>query len=359
MTPDTTTSPKPTGVHLVGSICGTATSASAFYKALTSFPNRLRRLPDGEPAHRSTFVGWQMGVFAHTPDVLRKYDDAINCIQQAPVPVAEVTKIVANMPPLEPGYDDAALESYAEFKKLKEEGKIPKGARFQVCLPTVFCVICLIREGFQEPVEPVYEEALLGCLRRIEEVVPSEELAVQWDIAGEPMTLEGAFRPHFEPWFAKGESREVLLDEIVGRIARLVGKVKQGAEVGMHICYGDWGHKHFVEPKDTGLMVEIAKGVIDRAERKVQWVHMPVPKSRDDEAYFLPLKDFGFEETELYLGLVHANDREGTDRRLKTAQDVLGGRNFGIATECGLGRTPVEDLAEIAEICCDISAPVT
>lgn len=34
------------------------------------------------------------------------------------------------------GYDDAAIESYAIFKRLREEGIIPQGVRFQVGLPS-------------------------------------------------------------------------------------------------------------------------------------------------------------------------------------------------------------------------------
>ena len=34
------------------------------------------------------------------------------------------------------GYDDAAIESYDVFKKLRDEGVIPPGVKFQVGLPS-------------------------------------------------------------------------------------------------------------------------------------------------------------------------------------------------------------------------------
>ena len=47
--------------------------------------------------------------------------------------------------------------------------------------------------------------------------------------------------------------------------------------------------------------------------------------------------------TELYLGLVHNTDgKEGTMRRLKAASSVIS--DFGIATECGLGRRERETI---------------
>ncbi|KAJ5648332.1 hypothetical protein N7490_004704 [Penicillium lividum] len=83
----------------------------------------------------------------------------------------------------------------------------------------------------------------------------------------------------------------------------------------------------------------------------LSWIHMPVPKSRDDPAYFEALKRLTLgDKTKLYLGLVHANDKEGTHRRLQAAQSIIPGKNFGIATECGMGRTPKEDLSGILQI---------
>lgn len=44
----------------------------------------------------------------------------------------------------------------------------------------------------------------------------------------------------------------------------------------------------------------------------------------------------------LYLGLVHFNDEEGPRRRNRAAQIVV--KDFGVATECGIGRTPADQL---------------
>jgi hypothetical protein len=66
---------------------------------------------------------------------------------------------------------------------------------------------------------------------------------------------------------------------------------------------------------------------------------MPVPRHRDDDAYFAPLRDLDIGEAKLYLGLVHHTDGvEGARRRLATARKYITG--FGIATECGFGRRP-------------------
>jgi hypothetical protein len=51
--------------------------------------------------------------------------------------------------------------------------------------------------------------------------------------------------------------------------------------------------------------------------------------------------------TELYLGLVHPNDEEGTKRRIRAVGEAGVEMTFGVATECGLGRTPVGELDSI------------
>lgn len=43
--------------------------------------------------------------------------------------------------------------------------------------------------------EPLYAEALLSCLQRIQDAIPAEDLAIQWDLAAEFALLEGVAGP--------------------------------------------------------------------------------------------------------------------------------------------------------------------
>ena len=52
----------------------------------------------------------------------------------------------------------------------------------------------------------------------------------------------------------------------------------------------------------------ISKG----AARSVDWIHLPVPKSRVDAACFAPLKQLRLADTELHLGLLHSDGELGT-----------------------------------------------
>jgi hypothetical protein len=63
-----------------------------------------------------------------------------------------------------------------------------------------------------------------------------------------------------------------------------------------------------------------------------------VPKDRSDAAYYRPLGGLdGSGDTTLYLGLIHHDDHEGDRARIRTAREFA--RGFGVASECGWGRT--------------------
>jgi len=184
----------------------------------------------------------------------------------------------------------------------------------------------------QAVLETPMEAALLREMNQIAQAVAPDELAIQWDVAAEIAILETDF---FEAHL-KGNKTG-----IIDRLARLGNAVPMNVELGYHLCYGNAGQKHFKEPTDTGLMVEIANGIFERIRRPVNWLHMPVPIDRDDAAYFEPLSNLRLSVgTELFLGLLHHGDGSaGAGRRMATASRYVS--KYGVASECGLsGHTP-------------------
>jgi hypothetical protein len=101
------------------------------------------------------------------------------------------------------------------------------------------------------------------------------------------------------------------------------------------------------------LLARLASRVAGGLQRPLNWVHMPVPRDRDDDAYFTPLRELHLPAgTELFLGLVHATDgMDGLQRRAAAAQRFSPA--FGIATECGFGRRP----AQTVPPCWNCTAP--
>ena len=324
-------------IHLVGS--APYASAEEMFRAVAAHLGaqlgaRLKRLPDGEVGERDSWIKWQHARIGQSPQFRLIEVDPV----YVPVPPYALVEGVASADDIELpelGYADAAIESFAVFQRLAD-GVIPPGVRFQVGLPSPLSVASIyIVPPSRALFEQAYGRAMGRDLERILAAIPADRLAIQWEAAVEFALLEGIMPGHL------GDD---MLDGITGRLAGLVDMVPAGAEAGIHLCYGDSGHKHFCEPADTGHLVDVANGVSARARRAIDWVHMPVPKERDDDAYFAPLAGLALKPgCELYLGLVHRTGGiEGTRRRIAAAEKVV--QNFGIATECGLARRPPETI---------------
>ncbi len=94
-------------------------------------------------------------------------------------------------------------------------------------------------------------------------------------------------------------------------------------------------------------MVALANAVFSNVTRPLKWVHMPVPRNRDDDDYFVPLRDLRLPSgTEFYLGLVHLSDGlAGATRRMAAAKRHV--QNFGVGYECGLRSFSPETIWEM------------
>ena len=120
-------------------------------------------------------------------------------------------------------------------------------------------------------------------------------------------------------------------------LARLGDAVPEPAELGYHLCYGTPNDEHVVMPEDLANAVEMTHLILAGLARSLQFVHVRAPRHRDDAAYYAPLAGLRLPGgCELYLGVIHHDDREGDRRRIAAASRTVS--DFGIATECGWGR---------------------
>lgn len=340
----------PQGVLLVGSV-PFSSAEEVFTRSCTSLPHRLLYLADGETGERDNFIGWQLSRFPQ--DTIQFF------LGGSDGPPAGQRKFdIDSVKPT--GYDDAAISSYAKFKDLQKEGVIPLGTRFKVCLPSPFnCLQGHIREEFRSSLEPFYEQRMEDSLRRIVSTIPASDLAIQWDMALEVGSLEfergetsdAMFRPYYEP----------VMKGTLDRISRFCDLIPSTVKLGFHLCYGDFNHQHFLQPESLAIVVDLANGIANRVAaqggRQIDWLHLPVPRDREDSAYFEPLKTLDSRFVLLYLGLVHPHDEEGTRKRIETAHKIYD-RPFGVATECGLGRTPKAVIESIFQISRDVTTTV-
>lgn len=344
---------QPQGALLVGSV-NFDDAETTMRTASDLLGGHLRRIPDGEVGKRFHWIMFQPDVLGQAEGIERVGDEPIPFgagLDARGLRLAEgIDPADIAIPPL--GYAAAAIESYAVFRRLRDEGAIPAGIRFEVALPTPLAVISSFFQGAdREAFEVHYTAAMLRELDEITAAIPHDDLAIQWDVASEMGILEGAsgYGALMDAWW-DGD----VFTGLVARLATLVDAVPADVEVGVHLCYGDAGERHFVEPTDAANLVRYANAVAEASERPFTWLHLPVPIERDDEAYFAPLADLA-PVNELYLGLVHREDGvEGAQRRIAAAQRFAPA--FGVATECGIGRAPAGSTEGILRTHAEVAA---
>jgi hypothetical protein len=337
------------GAHLVGSI-NLPDAATTFRTVSDHLGDRVKRIPDGEVGERFYWIQFQTRRFDQTdglsrvpgePVILRDIFDVRPFVLDEGFDAHDLT-----FPNL--GYADAAIESYSAFAALRDAGAIRPGTRFQVSLPTPAAVVgAFIVAANRAEVEPVYERALFNELGRILNSIPHHDLAIQWDTAVEFALLEATnirSSNSMTAWF------DDVMGGVVERAVRQAAAVPVDVDLGYHLCYGDVEEAHFVQPKDAGYLATFVSRVLAGSPRPVDWVHLPVPIDRDDDAYFAPLADVTIPAaTELYLGLIHHEDGvEGAFRRADAA--LRAQPRFGIATECGFGRGPSDRTTALLDL---------
>ena len=312
-------------VHFVGSIA-LDTVDDVFKTCGRALGRRLKRLPDGEPGGRQLWISWQIPLLRASP-YLKPVSHDPN--QLTPLELAPGVKPEA-VHFGELGYCREARVSYEDFCAARERGDVPHNVRFQVSLPTPFAVISpFVRGEGMFPVLAAYEQAMIKEARAICAAIPHDDLSIQWDVCLEMVAWDG--QPSIIPPI---EDKEQVIPPPLGR---LCDAIPSDVEVGIHLCYGDFDAKHFIEPVDATKMVELANAIAAAAKHPLAWVHMPVPIARDDDAFFEPLRNLDLDPgTEIYLGLVHEDGVAATKRRIAAASKYL--REFGIATECGIAR---------------------
>lgn len=330
-------------IHFVGSL-GMADAETVFRTLAEIVGDGAKRYTDGEHGGRARWIRYQFNVMERTPGLEVEKDYVPPASGGNPSRPYFMTRDGVEASEIEfgaLGYADEAIASFELFSRLKADGTIPSATRFQVSLPTPVAVLW----GFIAPeqrvaLEPAYEKAMSAEVAKITAAIPADELAIQWDVCQETLAQDGALELYFDDTF----------DGSVARACRMSALVPEPAELGIHLCYGDPGHKHIQEPVDTGTCVQLASAIVATCPRPVNWIHLPVPRERDDDAYFAPLSDLKLgPETELVLGLVHhTGGVDATTRRMETAHRHV--KDFGIATECGFGRRDPETIAELLRI---------
>jgi hypothetical protein len=321
-------------VHLVGSI--PLPDAETVFRTLSATLGRhLLRLPDGETGIRKTWIRFLQDVLAEHAAIEVAGDvPPFRFVQWDGKLIREIPRlrlkrgVTPDPDGFKTGYADMAIASWAIFDRLQKAGVIPAHVKFQISLPTPIAPIYNNMLPADRPgLLPALTRHFIGEVEKIAAAMPHDRIGLQWDVCQELLAWEGYYERG--PVDFRTETTEAL--------ARVGNAVPADIELGYHLCYGSPADEHLVQPKDTGIMVEMANAILAGVGRPIQFFHMPVPKGRTDDGYFAPVANLRLRPgTDLYLGLIHHDDAAGDAARLAAARRHV--RVDGIATECGMAR---------------------
>jgi hypothetical protein len=182
---------------LVGSLPVPDTE-SALRSGAELFGDLVFALPDGETGPRAAWVGYERERLCRPAEgvvVVAETESPTGIPRHAyETPVFAVAEGVdkirfASWPRI-----DDAIESYATFERLVDEGAVPPSLRFQVGLPFPASALNAFKARFGHDypiVERAFEELVERELARLLDAVPAQRLAIQWDCAYETQDIEG------------------------------------------------------------------------------------------------------------------------------------------------------------------------
>src|SRR3954454_6925071 len=283
---------------LVGSLPADSTE-SAFRAGAAHFADLIFALPDGETGPRAAWVGYERerllrpkpGVVGGGARAARVGNERERLARPTPdVVVVEETASPTGIPrhayetpvfAIREGVEalqwdtwpriDDAIASYEVFRRLRDEGVIPAGLRFQVGLPFPASASNAFKaESARDyPIAARgFEDLVARELVRLCEAIPPAELAIQWDNAYETQDVEGVLA------WTEGDAWE----RFAGPASRLTRLIPEDVLVGYHLCYGTFPEWPMYEAQDMGVMVRMANHAIAEAGRPVDWLHMAGPR---------------------------------------------------------------------------------
>lgn len=317
------------GAHLVGGLKA-PDAESAMRVAGEVLGDHLVAVTDGETGERDQWIGWQAAKLVSVPGIEItgvKSMVAPDNPEYSSFPSIEIAPDITELPDRLLGYADAAEASYATFRRLRDEGALPADLKFQVSLPTPYAsVVAWVSERDQERFFPIYAAAMYREVEAIVAAIPAADLRIQWDVAVEVGVLKAAM----------AAAGELASEDFIARALDEAIAAASGVEVGLHLCYGDYKHRHFSVPEDLSLCVDMA----NRHSGSIDFVHMPADRETGIRStYYEPLRDLRVEN--LALGVVdYEGSRERTQELIAAASTALDGtdRTFAVATECGMSR---------------------
>jgi hypothetical protein len=329
----------------VGSLpCQTA--EETFRTFGTEFGPYLAYLPDGEVGDRSywnTFVAYKVLNGHPEIDLVRRPAPHADGVEnwkprsrhdQFQFRVKPgVDKVRFGDPGWRLGYARDALNSYALFKLLKQQNILAKHLRFQVCIPLTYSLTHYYFPPEDEPkIVPGLNGALRDEVKKLVELIPANELAIQWDAVAEQKLIEAELAAN------NIESAKKTALQVMEPAQEVCSVIPRDAALGYHTCFGTLDGWPSRSPQSLMGPVLLANAAIECSGRPIDFFHIPTLGTASDE-FFSPLSDLKANGARIYMGAIHhLHGPGGMSAQLRTIKKYL--PEFGLGGACGFGRVP-------------------
>ena len=128
---------RPTGVHLIGSV-PMADAEPVFRAVARELGPWLTRIPDGETGNRHRWIWWQREMLLNHPAMeidpvtppfeLRRQWNRRRLVRSHRVGSDSGPRSIRRTVTFDTGYAEAAIASYAVFRRLRDAGELPSGS---------------------------------------------------------------------------------------------------------------------------------------------------------------------------------------------------------------------------------------
>ena len=246
----------------------------------------------------------------------------------------------ANMPAhVRLGYDDFFRRNYPIFKRLREQHGLPD-LKFQMGVPTGFAM----GFAFASPITWLrYTYAFNTVIAREVNAALAE--------AGPDMLIQIEVPPEL---YAAYKLPTPLMKLALLPIKDLLRKITPGAQIGMHLCLGDFHNEALVHPKTLGKMVAFSNRLVQDwpGQHTLAYVHYPfaegITPPSVEAGYYAPLKDIQLPpDTRFVAGFVHEKRTLNENKHILNSIENARGQLVDVACSCGLGRRTPDTATEL------------
>ena len=326
-------------------------------RALDALGPHLLALPDGEvgdktpqfpKGNRIAWVIYAIEVLTADPASWEIVKPPVRGADGMAVDYNSIQKLKPRRSPAEMpnfvklGYDDYFRRSYPLFKQIRQTRGL-NGLKFQLGIPTGFAM----GFAFKSQIDWLrYTNAFNTVLAREVNNARKE--------AGEDLIVQIEVPPEV---FAAYTLPAPLMGLALRPIHDLLRKIEPGAQIGMHLCLGDFHNQALVHPKTLSKMVAFSNRLVESWPRqhKLVYVHYPLSEAAQPPptaaGYYQPLKDIRLpSDTHFVAGFVHEKLSRADNARILAAIEQARGQAVDVACACGLGRRTPQVADQLLEL---------